>query len=152
MTGLFPLITIFSMSVTVTMLDILFNMTNSLNNVCFAFGSIVCVGCKAILSGNCKTVQSIKCRIVYIPMVVLVQLSGVLYGGVFIYTAIFYAVLFWSNINLLGVLITTKIRKLIMQGNEVAAYAATGALGLFTLIKGLSHIIRRGDRTKKNKS
>ena len=35
-----------------------------------------------------------------------------------------------------------------MQGNEVAAYAATGALGLFTLIKGLSHIIRQwnGDR------
>ena len=29
-----------------------------------------------------------------------------------------------------GVLITTKIRKLIMQGNEVAAFAATGALGL----------------------
>ena len=35
-----------------------------------------------------------------------------------------------------------------MQGNEIAAYAATGALGLFTLIKALSHIIRSwtGDR------
>lgn len=29
-----------------------------------------------------------------------------------------------------------------MQGSEIAAYAATGALGLFTLIKGISHIIR----------
>lgn len=35
-----------------------------------------------------------------------------------------------------------------MQGSEIAAYAATGALGLFTLIKGISHIIRgwNGDR------
>lgn len=35
-----------------------------------------------------------------------------------------------------------------MQGNEIATYAATGALGLFTLIKALSYIIRSwtGDR------
>ena len=36
-----------------------------------------------------------------------------------------------------------------MQGNEVAAYAATGALGLFTLIKGLSHIIRQWNSDRK---
>ncbi len=35
-----------------------------------------------------------------------------------------------------------------MQGSEIAAYAATGALGLLTLIKGLSAVIRswNGDR------
>lgn len=35
-----------------------------------------------------------------------------------------------------------------MQGSEIAAYAATGALGLLTLVKGLSAVIRswNGDR------
>lgn len=104
----FSLITIFSMSVTVTILDILFNMTNSLNNVCFAFAALSVLVVSTILSGIAKQFRVLSAGLCIFLWLFVAQLSGVLYGGVFIYTAIFYAVLFWSNINLLGVLITTK--------------------------------------------
>jgi hypothetical protein len=104
----FSLITIFSMSVTVTILDILFNMTNSLNNVCFAFAALLVLVVSTILSGIAKQFRVLSAGLCIFLWLFVAQLSGVLYGGVFIYTAIFYAVLFWSNINLLGVLITTK--------------------------------------------
>ena len=104
----FSLITIFSMSVTVTILDILFNMTNSLNNVCFAFAALSVLVVSTILSGIAKQFRVLSAGLCIFLWLFVAQLSGVLYGGVFIYTAIFYAVLFWSNINLLSVLITTK--------------------------------------------
>jgi hypothetical protein len=104
----FSLITIFSMSVTVTILDILFNMTNSLNNVCFAFAALLVLVVSTILSGIAKQFRVLSAGLCIFLWLFVAQLSGVLYGGVFIYTAFFYAVLFWSNINLLGVLITTK--------------------------------------------
>ena len=53
-----------------------------------------------------------------------------------IYAAAFYAVLFWSNINLLGVFLNGR--------KNVAAYASIGALGLFTLVKGISVALRGG--------
>ena len=104
----FSLITIFSMSVTVTVLDILFNMTNSVNNVCFAFAALAVLVVSTILSGIAKQFRVLSAGLCIFLWLFVAQLSGILYGGVFIYTAIFYAVLFWSNINLLGVLITTK--------------------------------------------
>ena len=61
-----------------------------------------------ILSGIAKQFSVLSAGLCIFLWLFVAQLSGVLYGGVFIYTAIFYAVLFWSNINLLGVLITTK--------------------------------------------
>ena len=107
----FSLITIFSMSVTVTMLDILFNMTNRVNNICFAFAVLSVLVVSTILSGIAKQFRIISACLCIFLWLFVAQMSGVLYGGVFIYTAIFYAVLFWSNLNLLGVLLNTKNNK-----------------------------------------
>ena len=107
----FSLITIFSMSVTVTMLDILFNMTNRVNNICFAFAALAVLVVSTILSGIAKQFRVVSAGSCVFLWLFVAQMSGVLYGGTFIYAAIFYAVLFWSNINLLGVLLNTKNNK-----------------------------------------
>ena len=107
----FSLITIFSMSVTVTMLDILFNMTNRVNNICFAFAALAVLVVSTILSGIAKQFRVVSAGSCVFLWLFAAQMSGVLYGGTFIYAAIFYAVLFWSNINLLGVLLNTKNNK-----------------------------------------
>ena len=99
------------MSVTVTMLDILFKMTNRVNNICFAFAVLSVLVVSTILSGIAKQFRIISACLCIFLWLFVAQMSGVLYGGVFIYTAIFYAVLFWSNLNLLGVLLNTKNNK-----------------------------------------
>ena len=74
---------------------------------CF-FAALFSVSYQLILSGIAKQFRVLSAGLCIFLWLFVAQLSGILYGGVFIYTAIFYAVLFWSNINLLGVLITTK--------------------------------------------
>ena len=104
----FSLITIFLMSITITLLDVLFNLTNKIDNLCYAFIALAVLVVSTILSGIAKQFRIISAIVCIFLWLFVAHLSGVLSGGIFLYSAIFYAVLFWSNINLLGVLLNAK--------------------------------------------
>ena len=65
-------------------------MTNSLNNVCFAFAALLVLVISTILSGIAKQFRVLSAGLCIFLWLFVAQLSGILYGGVFIYTAIFY--------------------------------------------------------------
>ena len=101
----FSLITIFSISACITLLDAVLNITNKFNNLVFAFSALAALVVCTILSsttGN-RALRIISATLCIFLWLFVAQLSGVFQSAVFLYSAIFYAVLFWSNINLLGV-------------------------------------------------
>lgn len=107
----FSLITIFSVSVSVTMLDIMFNLTNKINNLYTAFIALAVLVVVTIISScsdKAKSLRIIGASICVFLWLFVANLSGVLHSGVWLHSAVFYAVLFWSNINLLGVFLNAR--------------------------------------------
>ena len=101
----FSLITIFSISACITLLDAVLNITNKFNNLVFAFSALAALVVCTILSSitSNRALRIISATLCIFLWLFVAQLSGVFQSTVFLYSAIFYAVLFWSNINLLGV-------------------------------------------------
>lgn len=105
------LITIFSMSVSITTLDILFNITNRLSSLTYAFIALATLVISTILSSACKSpiwFRKLSAVICVFLWLFVAKLSGVLQSANMLHLATFYAVLFWSNINLLGVFLNGR--------------------------------------------
>ncbi len=107
----FSLITLFSISASITMLDAYFNLTSKMNTLCYAFAALSVLVITTILS-SCskwsKLFRIVSATICVFLWLFVAKLSGVLSSDNVLYSAVFYAVLFWSNINLLGVFLNAR--------------------------------------------
>lgn len=106
----FSLITLFSISASITMLDAYFNLTSKLNTLCYAFAALSVLVVTTILSSYSKwnsVFRIISATICVFLWLFVAKLSGV-FNSNLLYSAIFAAVLFWSNINLLGVFLNAR--------------------------------------------
>ena len=107
----FSLITICFMSTTLTALDFMLNLTNKVDSLLYAFLALGALVVSTLLSSSSKlsnwfrTVSAFLCTFLWL---FVAHLSGVLSGSNIFYSSAFYAVLFWSNVNLLGVFINGR--------------------------------------------
>ena len=107
----FSLITVFAISACITMLDVAFSISDKMNTLGYAFIALAVLVISTTLSSTCKGSRLLRlfsATICVFLWLFVAQLSGVFTSGVAIYSAVFYAVLFWSNINLLGVFLNAR--------------------------------------------
>jgi apolipoprotein N-acyltransferase len=107
----FSLITVFAISACITMLDAAFSISNRMNTLGYAFVALAVLVISTTLSSTCKGSRWLRlfsAAICVFLWLFVAQLSGVFTSGVAIYSAVFYAVLFWSKINLLGVFLNAR--------------------------------------------
>lgn len=107
----FSLITVFAISACITMLDVAFSISDKMNTLGYAFIALAVLVISTTLSSTCKGSRWLRlfsATICVFLWLFVAQLSGVFTSGVAIYSAVFYAVLFWSNINLLGVFLNAR--------------------------------------------
>lgn len=107
----FSLITVFAISACITMLDVAFSISDKMSTLGYAFTSLAVLVISTTLSSTCKGSRLLRlfsATICVFLWLFVAQLSGVFTSGVAIYSAVFYAVLFWSNINLLGVFLNAR--------------------------------------------
>ncbi len=106
----FSLITIFSVSVCITALNLTFKLSDKLS-LSYAFAALVALVVSTILSSafhNKKWLREVSATLCMFLWLFVANLSGVLQNSNALYAAAFYAVLFWSNINLLGVFLNGR--------------------------------------------
>ena len=107
----FKLITVFAISACITMLDVAFSISDKMSTLGYAFIALAVLVISTTLSSTCKGSRLLRlfsATICVFLWLFVAQLSGVFTSGVAIYSAVFYAVLFWSNINLLGVFLNAR--------------------------------------------
>jgi apolipoprotein N-acyltransferase len=107
----FSLITVFAISACITMLDAAFSISDRMNTLGYAFVALAVLVISTTLSSTCKGSRWLRlfsATICVFLWLFVAQLGGVFTSGVAIYSAVFYAVLFWSKINLLGVFLNAR--------------------------------------------
>lgn len=109
----FSLITIFSVSVCITALSVMLKLSDkvSLPYAFAAFAALVALVVSTILSSAFhakKWLRELSATLCMFLWLFVANLSGVLQNSNAVYSAAFYAVLFWSNINLLGVFLNGR--------------------------------------------
>ena len=106
----FSLITIFSISTCITALSWMLKIQDKIN-LTYAFIALVGLVLSTILSSAFRTtkwLREVSATLCMFLWLFVANLSGVLQNSNAIYAAAFYAVLFWSNINLLGVFLNGR--------------------------------------------
>ncbi len=106
----FSLITIFSVSVCITALSVMLKLSDKVS-IPYAFAALVALVVSTILSSAFhakKWLRELSATLCMFLWLFVANLSGVLQNGNALYAAAFYAVLFWSNINLLGVFLNGR--------------------------------------------
>lgn len=106
----FSLITIFSVSVCITALSVMLKLSDKIS-IPYAFAALVALVVSTILSSAfhaTKWLRELSATLCMFLWLFVANLSGVLQNSNAIYAAAFYAVLFWSNINLLGVFLNGR--------------------------------------------
>lgn len=106
----FSLITIFSVSVCITALSVMLKLSDKVS-IPYAFAALVALVVSTILSSAFhakKWLRELSATLCMFLWLFVANLSGVLQNSNALYAAAFYAVLFWSNINLLGVFLNGR--------------------------------------------
>lgn len=106
----FSLITIFSISVCITALSWMLKLSDKVS-LTYAFVALVGLVLSTILSSafhSTKWLREVSATLCMFLWLFVANLSGVLQNSNAVYAAAFYAVLFWSNINLLGVFLNGR--------------------------------------------
>lgn len=106
----FSLITIFSISTCITALSWMLKIQDKIS-LTYAFIALVGLVLSTILSSafhTTKWLREVSATLCMFLWLFVANLSGVLQNSNAIYAAAFYAVLFWSNINLLGVFLNGR--------------------------------------------
>ena len=106
----FSLITIFSVSTCITALSWMLKIQDKIS-LTYAFIALVGLVLSTILSSafhTTKWLREVSATLCMFLWLFVVNLSGVLQNSNAVYSAAFYAVLFWSNINLLGVFLNGR--------------------------------------------
>lgn len=106
----FSLITIFSVSVCITALSVMLKLSDKVS-IPYAFAALVALVVSTILSSAFhakRWLRELSATLCMFLWLFVANLSGVLQNSNALYAAAFYAVLFWSNINLLGVFLNGR--------------------------------------------
>ncbi len=106
----FSLITIFSVSVCITALSVMLKLSDKVS-IPYAFAALVALVVSTILSlafHAKRWLRELSATLCMFLWLFVANLSGVLQNSNALYAAAFYAVLFWSNINLLGVFLNGR--------------------------------------------
>ncbi len=106
----FSLITIFSVSVCITALSVMLKLSDKVS-IPYAFAALIALVVSTILSSAFhakKWLRELSATLCMFLWLFVANLSGVLQNSNAVYAAAFYAVLFWSNINLLGVFLNGR--------------------------------------------
>lgn len=106
----FSLITIFSVSVCITALSWMLKLSDKVS-LTYAFVALIGLVVSTILSSAFhakKWLREVSATLCMFLWLFVANLSGVLQNSNALYAAAFYAVLFWSNINLLGVFLNGR--------------------------------------------
>ena len=106
----FSLITIFSISTCITALSWMLKIQDKIS-LTYAFIALVGLVLSTILSSafhSTKWLREVSATLCMFLWLFVANLSGVLQNSNAVYAAAFYAVLFWSNINLLGVFLNGR--------------------------------------------
>lgn len=106
----FSLITIFSISTCITALSWMLKIQDKIS-LTYAFIALVGLVLSTILSSAFRTtkwLREVSATLCMFLWLFVANLSGVLQNSNAVYAAAFYAVLFWSNINLLGVFLNGR--------------------------------------------
>jgi hypothetical protein len=106
----FSLITIFSISTCITALSWMLKIQDKIS-LTYAFIALVGLVLSTILSSafhTTKWLREVSATLCMFLWLFVANLSGVLQNSNAVYAAAFYAVLFWSNINLLGVFLNGR--------------------------------------------
>ena len=106
----FSLITIFSVSVCITALSWMLKLADKVS-LTYAFVALIGLVVSTILSSafhSTKWLREVSATLCMFLWLLVANLSGVLQNSNAVYAAAFYAVLFWSNINLLGVFLNGR--------------------------------------------
>lgn len=106
----FSLITIFSVSVCITALSWMLKLSDKVS-LTYAFVALIGLVVSTILSSafhTTKWLREVSATLCMFLWLFVANLSGVLQNSNALYAAAFYAVLFWSNINLLGVFLNGR--------------------------------------------
>ena len=106
----FSLITIFSTSVCITALSWMLKLSDKVS-LTYAFVALIALVVSTILSSafhSTKWLREVSATLCMFLWLFVANLSGVLQNSNAVYAAAFYAVLFWSNINLLGVFLNGR--------------------------------------------
>ncbi len=106
----FSLITIFSVSICITALSVMLKLSDKVS-IPYAFAALVALVVSTILSSAFhakKWLREVSATLCMFLWLFVANLSGVLQNSNAVYAAAFYAVLFWSNINLLGVFLNGR--------------------------------------------
>lgn len=106
----FSLITIFSISVCITALSWMLKLSDKVS-LTYAFVALIGLVLSTILSSafhSTKWLREVSATLCMFLWLFVANLSGVLQNSNAVYAAAFYAVLFWSNINLLGVFLNGR--------------------------------------------
>ena len=106
----FSLITIFSISVCITALSWMLKLSDKVS-LTYAFVALIALVVSTILSSafhSTKWLREVSATLCMFLWLFVANLSGVLQNSNAVYAAAFYAVLFWSNINLLGVFLNGR--------------------------------------------
>ncbi len=106
----FSLITIFSVSVCITALSVMLKLSDKVS-IPYAFAALVALVVSTILSSAFhakRWLRELSATLCMFLWLFVANLSGVLQNSNAVYAAAFYAVLFWSNINLLGVFLNGR--------------------------------------------
>jgi len=106
----FSLITIFSVSVCITALSWMLKLSDKVS-LTYAFVALIGLVVSTILSSafhSTKWLREVSATLCMFLWLLVANLSGVLQNSNALYAAAFYAVLFWSNINLLGVFLNGR--------------------------------------------
>lgn len=106
----FSLITIFSISTCITALSWMLKIQDKIS-LTYAFIALIGLVLSTILSSafhSTKWLREVSATLCMFLWLFVANLSGVLQNSNAVYAAAFYAVLFWSNINLLGVFLNGR--------------------------------------------
>lgn len=106
----FSLITIFSISTCITALSWMLKLSDKVS-LTYAFVALIALVVSTILSSafhSTKWLREVSATLCMFLWLLVANLSGVLQNSNAVYAAAFYAVLFWSNINLLGVFLNGR--------------------------------------------
>ena len=107
----FSLVTIFVMSISLTAIDLSFHFVDKSANLVFAFSALAALVITTIVSSGCKDynrLREVSAFLCLFLWLYVINLTGALQSNNPWYLSIFYAVLCWSNINLLGVMINAR--------------------------------------------
>jgi len=107
----FSLVTIFMLSICLTYFNYTYSLADKFDNIYIAFAALVCLVISTLLSsiqnltGYMRKVSAFLCIFLWL---FAASLSGALDSNDILSAGSYYTLLFWSNINLLGVLLNGR--------------------------------------------